>query len=240
MAVALLGFGLVGCSSGSDDSSGSPAKEDPRSADQLASDRAAATDALLVLRDFPSGWAAEERDANDEEGPDLDEETAVCLGVDVPLLADNAVSVKSDTFTKDEAEVEADISIQATKAEADASVEILTNPKLRSCLQDSFRKSTEYAVKNPSDGEELPEGFELGEATVADLNFPDIGDDSRTFRLSVPVSAGGLELEVFLDLVFVRVGRATGILTFVDVLSPFDEELAKELAMKFAAGLPKD
>jgi hypothetical protein len=71
---------------------------DPRTDEQRAADQAAADAAILRLTDFPNGWEALRRDDDDDDGPDLDDELAECLEVDVALFNEATVSSKSDTF----------------------------------------------------------------------------------------------------------------------------------------------
>jgi hypothetical protein len=47
--------------------------------------------------------------------------------------------------------------------------------------------------------------------------------------VTVPLSAEGLDVDVYIDLVFVRVGRAVTPSIFVDVLTPFEEDLRAQL-----------
>lgn len=238
-AVVVLAVALVACSSGSDGSDDAGGTfEDNRTEAQLVDDREAATRALPVLDDFPLGWAAEPRDDDPVDGPDFNAEMAECLGVDPALMADSKVEVKSDTFSFDDAEVEADVSMLPTRAYADEAVGALLKPEARGCFEEVFSKVLEYSLSHPAEGEELPAGVEFGEISFGDLNFVDVGEDSRAFRISMPIEVETVTVELYADIVFIRVGRAMGTLSFLNGSTPFDQSLATRLATEFAAKLP--
>lgn len=235
VAVAVL---LAACGSDSGGSGGPVDLEDTRTEAQLTADRTAAQQALPVLDDFPPGWTAEPREGEDVDAPDLDAELADCLGVDEALLGDSKVEAQSDTFNADDAEVEAEVSVLPTKAYADEVVEVLNQPQARGCFEDVFAEVIEFSLQNPSAGEELPEGVTFGDVRLDDLDFPAVGEDSRAFRVSMPIRIDLLSVDLYFDLVFVRVGRAIGTISFLDATTPFDEGLARDLAGKFASKLP--
>jgi hypothetical protein len=240
LVAVVTAVGLVACGSDSGDSGGPVSLEDTRTEAQLADDRAAAGRALLVLDDFPPGWTAEPREEDiDDEAPDLEVQMAECLEVDPALMGEAAVEVDSDTFSFDGAEVESNVAILPTVAYADDTVAAFFKPQAQSCFEDVFRDVMEYTLANPGEGEVLPEGVSFGEIQLDDLDFPDVGEDSRAFRVSMPIRMGLLSIDLYYDLVFVRVGRAMGSVTFLDDTTPFGAELAEDLARTFAARLPK-
>ncbi len=239
LVLLLLAVLLVACRSGSDGSTGAADLTDDRTEAELATDRAAAEAALPVLDDFPPGWTAELRDdADDGEAPDLDTQLAECLGVDKALLGDTRVNVESDTFKFDDAEVEADVSMLPTKAYADEVVAVIHKPQARGCFEDVFVDVVEHSSENPAPGEALPEGVSFGDVRLVELDFPDVGQDSRAFRISMPIRLGLLAVDLYYDLVFFRVGRAMASISFLDSTTPFDEILAEDLARQLASKLP--
>ena len=229
----VLAVALGAC--GSDDS----AADDPRTEAQLAADREAAAKAVLVLDDFPDGWTSEpfEEDPDDPNAPDVEAEMAECLGVDESEFDDSLVNVDSDTFLLDAAEVDSDVSMAPTLAEADREVEVLTRPEARGCFEAGFEKAFTYGIEHPAEGDEVSEGLELGEITFRDLSFDDVGQDSRAFRVSVPLTTPEGEATLYFDLVFIRVGRALGSISFLD-FAPFDQGVATDLARAMASRMP--
>lgn len=231
------------CGSDGDDDSASgseataeTATEDPRSESDLAADQAAADSAVLVLSDFPAGWTAEARDEDEDEGPDIEAEMAECLALEDPgIFEDSAVQAESDTFKREDAEVEGDLAVQATDEKAEEAVAVMSKPEMRDCLTDALRAVLDYAIDHPAEGEELPDGVEIGDVSVGDLSFGDVGDFSRAFRAEVEVTAEEMNISVFVDLLFFRVGRGLATMTFQDVLTPFDVDEAHEIATTFAS-----
>jgi hypothetical protein len=56
-----------------------------------------------------------------------------------------------------------------------------------------------------------------------------LGDERDASRIKFPVTTEGVDVDVFADYVLVRVGRAIGLVQFIDVLSAFDEDVSVEL-----------
>lgn len=241
VATALAVLLVAGCGAGGGGSGRAVDLDDDRTEEQLAADRAAAEQALLVLADFPPGWTAAPRDddaGEEDEGPQLDSELADCLDVDEALLGESRVEAKSDTFSFDEAEVEAEVSVLPTRAYADEVVRALNRPEARGCFENVFVEVIEYSLQDPAEGEELPEGVSFGDVRLDDLDFADLGEDSRAFRVSMPIRIELLSIDLYFDLVFIRVGRAIGTVSFLDDTRPFDAALSRSLAGTFASRLP--
>ena len=55
--------------------------------------------------------------------------------------------------------------------------------------------------------------------------------------MTVPVKTQGVDVEVIVDVVSVRVGRALALPIFLDVLTPFDENLREDLTGKMVRRL---
>ncbi len=169
---------------------------------------------------------------------DLDAELAACLRIDEALLGDAKVEVESDTFRADASEVEAEVSVLPTRAFADEVVDVLNQPEARGCFEDVFAEVIEFSLQNPSEGEALPEGVTFGDVRLDVHDFADVGEDSRAFRITMPIRIDLLSIDLYFDLVFIRVGRAIGTISFLDDTTPFDQGLATELARDFASKLP--
>lgn len=233
---------IVGCGGDDDEESSSATTavtdDDPRSEADLAADETAAADALLTLDDFPDGWTSKPRDDSTPEAPDLELAFAECLDVDPALLADAEVKAKSDTFIDANAEVEASVSMQPTEDKADKGVAILEKEAVPACFEEALSGLMQRLVDDPKPGAELPEGFEMGGLTVSDRDLPTFGEFSRALRAEVEVSATDINTTLYVDLLFIRVGRATTSMSFQDVGTPFDEDLEVELATTFTSKLP--
>jgi hypothetical protein len=69
------------------------------------------------------------------------------------------------------------------------------------------------------------------------LNVHGVGDDTAAARFTVPVRKSGFDVDVTVDLVFVRASRALSILAFASVLTPFDDDLRAALTRTAARRL---
>lgn len=75
----------------------------------------------------------------------------------------------------------------------------------------------------------LTDGVKVRDLSFGALSVPAFGDDRAALRLEVTVESGPFTPTLYLDVVFVQVGRALAIYEFADVLWPFDEELGTDL-----------
>lgn len=178
-----------------------------------AADQRVARDAQLKLSDFPSGW--EQKDRTQEA-----KAWAACQGVDAAKAAASARQTSPDfaernhTYAGNFAYIYADVPT-ATRAFGE-----LSSEHTRTCLGDALAKYLPGQVR---------EGAEIGKITTGQVAMQPVGDERTLTRLTVPLKANGLNVDVTLDLVFVRVGRGIAGLQFQDVLSPFDETLRTRL-----------
>jgi hypothetical protein len=227
-AMVVTLFALVACSSGSGSSTPTTVDDgDPRSKTEITTDRAAADSALLTVSDLPDGWSAAE-DASDDDADAGG--LASCLGVEA---SKSPASASSPRFVAEPAAVSSTVSVLATHREADRAVTAITSPDAAGCLTDALRD----ALGGPL-ATDVPDGYQLGTPAVADLPFAELGQDSRAFRVTVPVATPRIDTALYLDVVFVRAGRAVALLTLLDALAPFDSALATQLATTLATRLP--
>ncbi len=234
--VAIVAGLLAGCSSDNDpDGAGEspqdqPAADDPRTEEQRAADEAAAATMVLMLADFPAGW---ESTPPEEENPDddrFDAELAECLGVDLSVIQGNNPKAESPTFTSpNDEEVTSEVTFTATPEDAIEALAVRRGPEALSCYEDTIGAQIEDAVANPPEGEETPDNLELGDPTINEMSFGAFGDESIAFRVTIPLSADGFNVDLYIDVVNVRVGRVGVTTTFQSVLSPFDTEEAARL-----------
>ena len=72
----------------------------------------------------------------------------------------------------------------------------------------------------------------VGEPTEQPRRSRPARRSARRGRVTLPVTTGGQDLELFTDFVFVRVSRGVALLLLVDALSPFDEDMRADLTSK--------
>ena len=221
-------------------SSAPPAPDDSRSDAERSADQQLADDAVLKLTDLPPGW--ESAPADDETNNDeLSAELAECLDVDPTFFDSSNPTAESPTFTSAQDEqITSEVAVTASAEDAIERVEILRREDTPGCYATAIRHLLEQSIENPADGDEVPEGLELGDPTFNPMSFAALGDDTVAFRATIPVSAQGFDVEVYIDFVAVRVGRVGTTMTFQSQFSPFDtaeeERLTRIVVDRIPAG----
>lgn len=213
--IVALGLAVSGCGGDKKSESGGAA----------AADRATAQKLVLVASDFPAGWTGT-APSPDPEADAQDKAFAECVGGVDPAVSESA-TVDGHGFSKDNAEVNSEVTVVKTDEHAQTDLAGLTSGKLEGCVKD-FASD---AVKSELEGS----GATLASLTFDPLSVDKIGDATEAFRFTATVSAGGQSLTLFLDLVFILKDRAEISLSFSEVGKPFDEALRKSLLDKMAA-----
>jgi hypothetical protein len=233
---------------GSTEADDGGAGDDDRTDQERAADEAAAEAMLLTIADFPPGWQEEPADDEDDDETDDDEtdddETdelnarlAECLDIDPARFDPDNRSAQSPSFTSaNDEEVSVDVAFTPSADAASGVFEVFADDAAPGC----FGEVVQAVLEENATQEGLPEGVEMGDATFARLPFPSVGDESTAFRVTVPVSAEGLDIDVYLDAVFVRVGRIGITGQFQTVVAPFDEGVAAELMLTVVDRAPAE
>jgi hypothetical protein len=207
---------------------GQGAEDDPRTESERQADEDAAEAMLLTLDDFPAGWQEGETDEDEEEEEfeELQADLADCLGVDPDELNPDNPTATSPSFTSpDDEEVSVEVNFTASTEAANRGFELLNDDATPGC----YGEALQAVIEETAAQEGLPEGVEFGDTTFNRLSFDRLGDDSLAFRITLPVSAEGVDVDLFFDVVFARVGRIAIEGSFQSVFAPFDEEQAAEL-----------
>ena len=199
----------------------------------LEADRELASGALLRLSDLPTGWEAtpDDGDDDDDDSEAFAERFAQCTGIDEEDWFgaqddDDRASVDSPDFENaDDETVAHTVSVAEDAARAERAFGVLQLDATPGCLTEAFGEMIRAAAE-----EEPQEGFSIGEITVNELSFPSLAQRTAAFRATVPVAAQGVEVELYLDMIFVQAGRMTSVLMTQGVVEPFDPALAEELA----------
>ena len=226
--VALAIAGCGGSSSGGSSHGQANVSSDTRTAAQLSADRRLAHRALLRLSDFPDGWTSKpsSKDNNDDR---FGKELAKCLGVPNSLLgSDTNDSVDSPDFdSPDNQEVSSSVIVGPSADEAETMFSLLEKSNAAHCFRVALNDELHYSMTHGSDA---PKDVQLGQLTFSNVNLPQFADESVAYRAAVPVTARGLNVEVDVDLIFMRHGRAATFVSFLDVFSPFPVAQEKHYA----------
>lgn len=198
---------------GTPSESASPTEVDP-------GDQAIAEAALLTLQDFPPGWEASPADEEDDDARENREFIATCMGVDYDdLYNDSNAKADSPDFTSENDE-ELSVSVQVDSSEESMATafELASRPEYRECVAEGLSDILEEQA------EEADEDVEIGELTLNELSAGSFGDDTVAFRATVPMEVQGFNLDVTMEFVVVRVGRAQTGLTTLGVGSNLSTE----------------
>jgi hypothetical protein len=198
---------------------------DPRTAAQLAADTSLARSAVLQLSDFPQGWEGQASDPD----PDSSAQLADCLGVDRSVFGRGPAGAESEDFSRDNATADSGLRVEPTVDSAEKTFSAVKSPKMRECGRQAAETAIRDSFEHPAEGEEPPEGLQLGEVTVGNLAVPTSGDDTVALRITVNFSAQNIPFKSVLDVIYVRLGRSIASLNFTDVDTPFDQEIETAL-----------
>lgn len=175
-------------------------------------DRALARSALLQLSDLPVGWTATSDD---------DPYRIACAAFAAARRMPRAAS--PDFAHGDEQFASHAVAVYPTSADADAALSELISPNTRTCLGDELKQE----IADEAEGE-----AEVGEVTISELNVEPLGQRSAGLRIHVPISASGLDVDVYSDYVFGQVDRGLTMLSVGATYVAPDEELQATLAKR--------
>lgn len=251
VAVILAAF-LSGCGSSPHAPAAKPATTTARttpakaplteagSAQQVASDRALGERALLQLSDFPTGWTEEPREKSSNTYERLTRSLASCLHVSVALLLENPAKVESPDFKGVENEkISNSVVFMPTVAAAKERFSAYDQPETASCMTTAASAALQYALQHPASGEKVPASVKVGPVTLARMSFPTYDEQSVAYRLTIPVSASGININIYLDVVAILHGRANAGLQFENESSPVESSLEEHLSALTAERLHK-
>jgi len=224
-AVALL---ATGCAQEDDahhllpvDAAGSPAE---------AADEALAASTLLTVDDFPSGWRTQPvpPDAG-ELDPAAGAQLARCLGTDSETVDTDFPHASTPTFVSPAGDA---VTVRVTLAPDDgwprAAVQHLRQTEAPGC----YAQLMEDAIRSSQPVEDAPADVEYGTPTAVVIPYADFGDTTVALRTSLPVSAGGEHINVYVDSVVVRVDRALVSFSFNTQIRPYDRDESERVVQK--------
>jgi hypothetical protein len=200
--------GAAGAFSGGTD--GAPA---PSVAPTPAQEKAVARRALLRLDDFPVDW---------QEGDKSDNEQSDCEGIRGPREATSGRATSPKFHQGTTTIAEGGVFLYADEAEARDAFGKISARDTRRCL-------AEEVADTAAEESERTAELTIGEPATARLPVERLGDQREGGRATLPLSTSGLDVELTVDYVFVRVGRGVALLALADVQRPFDEDLRADL-----------
>jgi hypothetical protein len=178
-----------------------------------AEDKRIAEASQLKLEDFPSGW--EESDANESEG-------ANCDAIESAREARTARAESPQFGQGENTLAQSTVYLFSDDATAQEQFAGLRSKDTRACIGKDLVKRLQEA--NPD--------LKVGEPRTGRVAVDPLGDQHDGGRITLPVTTGGQEVELFTDFVFARVSRGIALMLFVDVVSPFDDDMRANLTRK--------
>jgi hypothetical protein len=210
---ALLSAAMVivaaGCGSASKTSTA------PNTPEQLKADKAIAKQAVLKPSDLPGYKATPHRHdpSNDTPQPIL-RKFATCAKIPESKIADllngntdpSAPSVDSPDLTLDESDAgvsytfENTVEIDRSSKDISEPFDLLGGTAVLPCWKDLFKAAFDAQAAAP--------GMSVSGLSVTPIEIGPVGDQSAAFEVRVRFTKGARSVNAFLDLYFVRSGRA--------------------------------
>lgn len=163
---------------------------------------------VATLSDLPSGWA--------QHSPGRSQVTCKAF---VAARARASAIAKSKAFTLGETTQAATaVYVYAAKAAASRAFKAMSGREGLRCYAGQVAK----VLSATGD-------IKVRRVKTARLSMERIGDQRATERVSAVITSDGTELDLYVDLVYVRTGRGLSLGVFINVATPFDEALRRQL-----------
>ena len=198
--------------------------EDARS-ETFDDDLRLAEAAVVTLDDLPVGWSSKPREAEEDEDDEFDQEIADCMDVPIEDITESTnPKAESETFVaEDDTEIEAEVVVAPSVAEATDDFEMATSSKFLECVREVMPAVMEAAA------DEAGSEFEITNASIGPLQIEESGERSGAFRMSMSVEADSFEVDFYFDILFAQVGRATVQLSTMSLFSTPDVAFGQSL-----------
>jgi hypothetical protein len=207
-AAAVLMAVVIGCGSGdaSDLSRAAPAKATLPPPD----DTTIAQRAQLRLGDFPDGW---------REHYDPDHQPANCKGIRGPRAAASGRAMSPNFRLGDYPAATSAVYVYADEAKAGDMLATMSARRTLLCLAKKLKQRLLRSNRR----------LEVGEPSIARVRVQAVGDERKGGRVTLPVTAEGVDVDLVADYIFVRVGRGVALLALADTFSAFEKNLRNHL-----------
>jgi hypothetical protein len=199
--------------------------------DPFAADKAIARRALLTIDDFPDAWIEVPIDDEDDEAdPELEEQFDACLGVgDANSIGEqlDGREVTTGEFTPDDGvtTVHQEVLLADDEAMAIAAMGEVGIEGAAGCMADVLQTffETELAT-NPDFAAGFPEGMTVGEIIVERLSSELDPTVAVEYLVSIPLELDGDVAVFYLQVAYLRQGRALSQIQFQSFGELFDPE----------------
>jgi hypothetical protein len=173
--------------------------------------------AQLRLADFPSGW---------EDGGRNESPPSRCPAVKEAKRTVSA-RVTSAVFAHGKnTQAESAVYLYSDAATAQQSFAALTTSATRACLARELAARLEKAARASH------ARLAVGQPRTGRVALDRLGDERNAARITLPVRTRATDVDLIVDIVYIRVGRGLALPFFVDALAPFDPDLRADLTGK--------
>jgi hypothetical protein len=175
----------------------------------VEADATAAQAALITVADLPAGWTESSRDG--DIAATLDARLAECVGVEGDRIVAADATAQSARFVAAEGTLALtqDIGVLATERDARTVIAFTAEPGVPTCFADAYGELAADVLTGS-----LADGATIGAPVATRLQVGSAGDATQAIRVVVPVTGDPSVVEVTIDHVVVRSGRALADLTF--------------------------
>jgi hypothetical protein len=214
-ATMVTGVFLLSACGGGSSGGASGAGQTPASTSSFpkAAAQAAAQKALLTSAQFPSNWTQQSSPATP-----LDAQAQQMLATCLHVPASELQADPSDVATADSPQFEAPGGVGSVQETVDitttahevAEFQVLAQSQVPTCLGQVFGSYLKSSLASSTPG------VTVGTLTMRPLTVSQIGDATDAFQATIPVTANGQSITLYVDLVFLRSANADIVLTLVD------------------------
>ena len=183
--------------------------------------------ALITLDDFPDGWT-EDPDDPDDESPDtatFEAEFDECLGRDDDRVGDDLEDLVVSTgdfhpIDQNAPSVSHEVVLAPDEATAVAAMTEVVIDGAEPCLADVIQR---FYVATFADDPDLA-GIAVGEVVVTRTETERPDDVAVGVSMEIPLTLDGQDIDQFLEILYLRQGRALSELSFSSFGEPFSRD----------------
>jgi len=183
-------------------------------------DPALARRAALNVSDLPAGWREKKHNtAGEKKGDAVRNGIRECRSYqEIRKLAKKSPLVNRDFAKSSSSEIDSTVAVLPTDQQARRVLSASRDRDVAACIEKSLKKLlADELIASQGRG---------GTVTALDvgaLSVEPVGDETTGYEVVATLSAQGLSPKLYLDVEFVRVGRAVAYFVFTDLLSPLTD-----------------
>ena len=149
--------------------------------------------ALLTLTAFPSGWMTTSSVSGPSRIAPVSKQLASCIGASKKLATEKPVTYASPDFTNSEKTlaVEDNVSLYASAAQARAAHAAVSSSKTPTCMNSLGSSALRSSIQ-----QEAGTGATVGAVSITALPKGTLVAGESGFEVSIPLQAGGKQLEI--------------------------------------------